>query len=138
MKYSILSLLLCIFALGCAHDKSNHSELVTFHKDAILILDNSGGYSHPGWRLELLKNGQLISTSYTDAIGHERKRFGTYYLADDTLVIKFGDRGTQTLKKIRYSDGIYWVYPDEVKKLLKPKNSWMRQISLRQKSEQDA
>jgi len=102
-------------------------------EDRILLLDNSGGYSHAGRRIELLENGNLIETDYTDVIGSARERKGSYILKGDELYIQLGDRGDQRLIRVSYGDEIYWVYPNEVEKIALAQNTRLRQTSLKQR-----
>ncbi len=97
---------------------------------------NSGGYSHAGRRIELLRGGGVIETRYTDVLGSQHRRHGRYELADGILNLRFGDRGNQRLIRAPYDGDIYWVYPNEVEEISLPDSTRLRQISLKQQGEQ--
>jgi hypothetical protein len=119
---------------GCVSHQRPHPPSKPVQREGrILLLDNSGGYSHAGRRIELLDNGDLIETDYTDVIGSGRERKGSYILKGDELRIRFGDRGDQRLIRVSYGDQIYWVYPNEVEEIALAKNARLRQTSLKQR-----
>lgn len=126
-----------ILIIGCASSLSERrlSGEAPLRENRILLLDNSGGYSHAGRRIELLRDETVIETTYTDIIGGERTRRGTFELTDGILKLKFGDRGNQRLIRVTFRGDIYWVYPDEVQRLRLPNSSRLRQLSLKQKGE---
>jgi len=126
--FSIAILAIC----GCSSFSRGDSTPAQ-KSSAILILDNNGGYSHPGRELQLFQNGQVIDTRYTDVIGDRRDRFGTYQITENNLTLKFGDRGNETLYKVRFDDTDFWVYSNEVKKIQRKDSEWLRQTSLKTK-----
>lgn len=124
-----------ILMTGCAsspHERRPPGE-APVRENRILLLDNGGGYSHAGRRIELIRGGTVIDTFYTDIIGDERARRGTFELADGILNLKFGDRGNQRLTRVSYGSETYWVYPNEVELIPVPSNSMLRQTSLKEK-----
>jgi hypothetical protein len=134
MKPLIAWIVLGIGMTGCASDQAPDSPNKPAKREGrILLLDNSGGYSHAGRRIELLENGNLIETDYTDLIGSRRERTGSYILKGDDLLVRFGDRGDQRLIRVSYADQTYWVYPNEVEKIALAENTRLRQTSLKQK-----
>jgi hypothetical protein len=131
-------ILISLLMVGCTSNPSREAPShLTSQSDRVLILDNSGGYSHPGRRIELLRDGRVLETRYTDVIGHANRNGGTYQLADGVLDLRFGDRGNQRLLRVAYDGDIYWVYPNEADDIRKPENARLRQTSLKQKGEPD-
>jgi len=134
MNPLLVGIILVITMTGCTTHPTRHPPSQPLPIEGrILLLDNSGGYSHPGRRIELLQDGILIETSYTDVIGSQRERNGSYIIEGNTLKMKFGDRGDQRLIRITYGDDIFWVYPNEVNKITSSDSLMLRQTSLKQK-----
>jgi len=57
-----------------------HTDDPAQRETALLLLDNHGGFSHAGRRIALYSDGNYSDTSYSDVIGSERTRRGTYTL----------------------------------------------------------
>lgn len=138
MRFIPILSLSVILMTGCASSPSERRppREAPARENRVMLLDNSGGYSHAGRRIELLRDGMVIETEYTDIVGDEHTRHGTFELADGILNLKFGDRGNQRLIRVAIRGDVYWVYPEEVQKLRLPESSRLRQTSLKQKCEQ--
>jgi len=138
MKLPVALIAVGLVMTGCVSPHPTGNPTKPAHRDdRILLLDNSGGYSHPGRRIELLEGANVIETRYSDVIGDQTVRRGRYVLNRDVLDLRFGDRGNQQLRRVRYGNEIYWVYPNEVEKIALPEGTWLRQTSLKQQGEQD-
>lgn len=98
----------------------------------IVVLDNNGGFSHGGRRIELHEGGLASSVTYTDVIDDRIVSYGRYDLRDDVLLLRFGDRGNQTLHRVAYDGKVYWVYPDDIKRVKSRDGIYLRQTSLKQ------
>lgn len=101
----------------------------------LLVLDNSGGYSHGGQRIELFERGVVSITSYSDVVGDRSISKGQYELHGNVLKLRFGDRGNRSLHRISYRGSIYWVYPGQVKEIGSPEGASLRKTSLKQQEE---
>ena len=133
MKILSVMIAVGISLSGCASPRRQPPTKPPPRKDRILLLDNSGGYSHAGRRVELLRDGGVIDTQYTDVIGGENGRKGRYTIEGDVLDLRFGDRGNQRLMRVSYDNDIYWVYRNEVAKIVLPESTLLRQTALKQK-----
>ena len=138
MKFPVALIAVVLVLVGCVSPHPTGNPTRPAHRDdRILLLDNSGGYSHAGRQIELLEGGNVIETRYTDVIGDQTVRRGRYVLDRDVLDLRFGDRGNQQLRRVPYGNEIYWVYPNEVEKIALPENTWLRQTSLKQQGESE-
>src|SRR5260221_377582 len=104
---SLLALVCCGFMVGCAHRVSAPSS----GERASLVLDNHGGYSHPGRRVALHPDGSYTDTKYTDVIGDERVQRGFYHFNPEKnrfpLSPKRGEM--EHLCRVDYDGPPYWV-----------------------------
>ena len=133
MKLPLTSVAAGVFLAGCTSQSATNSPSEPSHReDRVLLLDNSGGYSHAGRRIELLKDGKFIETRYTDVIGNQNRRSGRYDLSEGILNLHFDDRGSQRLIRVPYGTEILWVYPNEVEKISLSERTRLRQTSLKQ------
>ncbi len=99
-----------------------------------MVLDNNGGFSHGGRRIELYVGGSASSLTYTDVMDDRRASYGSYDLRDNVLMLRFGDRGNQTLHRVAYDGKVYWVYPDDIKRVKSRDGIYLRQTSLKQQN----
>ena len=130
-------ILIAALLVGCTtRSPDNKPATASSGPDHILLLDNAGGFSHAGRRIELLADGTVIDIRYTDSIGDEIESRGTYQRSDGVLNLRFGDRGNQRLIRVQLGGDTCWVYPGEVEELREPESSRLRQTSLKQKGEQ--
>jgi hypothetical protein len=98
-----------------------------------VILDNHGGYSHPGRRVDLQPDGNYTDIRYTDEVGHQRVE-GRLYTFDSekrrlTLAPTHGE--VEHLFRVDYGSQQYWVPEKYRQRITDPADAWFRQISLR-------
>ena len=102
--------------------------------NAILSLDNRGGYSHSGRLLDLLADGKVVETRYSDVIGSEDKKIGRYRMTPNSITLTFSDRKTEILQKTIFQGTAYWGTADAIQKITDPHDSYSRQIALKNKN----
>lgn len=98
-----------------------------------MILNNNGGFSHGGLRIELMQDGDALVSRYSDAIGDSKSERATYELDQNTLLIRYPRGGVTKLQKITYKGKIYWVDPINISRLTENSNrgEWARKVALR-------
>jgi len=101
---------------------------------AILSLDNRGGYSHSGRLLDLLPDGMVVETRYSDVIGSEDKEAGRYRMTPNSITLTFPDRKPEILQKSIFEGTAYWTTAEGIQRILDPHDSYSRQIALRSKN----
>ena len=121
---------------GCASKiaaPDAHTDDPAQRETALLLLDNHGGFSHAGRRIALYSDGNYSDTSYSDVIGSERTRRGTYTLdAQRTNLTLLPAQGeTEHLYRVDFGRHQYWVLEQERKRITEPNESELRRISLR-------
>lgn len=96
-------------------------------------LDNHGGYSHAGRRVVLRVDGSYIDTRYTDAVGHELTKAGTYSLNSEKTQLVLSPYGGEAehLHRVDYNGRRYWVHAQNRTRVTESDEDWLRQISLR-------
>jgi hypothetical protein len=121
---SLLLALACAVITGCAYPWS---------PPPLLVLDNKGGYSHAGRRLELYPEGNYKETRYTDAVGDAKKSRGTYALDSERthLTLSPSEGKTEHLYRVDLDGHKYWVR-EEYKKHIQADDGLARQVSLRE------
>ncbi len=78
-------------------------------ENRILILNNNGGHADPGRTLELYRDGRIVETLYTDAVGSERENSGTYHLEGDILTIQIGSETERLIRSLR-GEKVFWIH----------------------------
>ncbi|MCX5649195.1 MAG: hypothetical protein NTX40_08890 [Planctomycetota bacterium] len=117
----LLFLLCWVLMLGCAHEST------------VSFLDNHGGFSHAGRRIELHSDGSYSDTGYTDVIGNESVEHGVYTLNIEKthLTLSPASGEVEHLYRVDYGRQQYWVHEQERRRITQSGESWLRQISLR-------
>ena len=123
---SLFCLIVAAFLSACAH-----SGVVT---ERLMTLDNKGGFSHGGRRIELFTDGKAQETRYTDVVGDVTISNGTYILQGKTLTLNFGKEREVTLVCVVSGSDRYWVRPENVDLIKNSSEWWLRQTSLKQQS----
>jgi hypothetical protein len=123
-------LLFCVFAFatGCATRSGTQGQ-----GNAVMVLDNKGGFSHAGRRLELHRDNTYRDTAYTDVRGEEILKTGRYTLDPKRRHLTLSpERGSVAhLYRVDYSGQQYWVREDERERIAEPGEASLRQFSLR-------
>jgi len=99
-----------------------------------MSLDNFGGFSHGGRRLELMMDGRFLETSYTDVVGDRRNKSSGNYAIDQTkaaLHLSHATGAVEVLFKVDYGGVEFWVKEEKRKLIQEPGEKWLRQTSLR-------
>jgi hypothetical protein len=108
--------------LGCAHTSP------------FLVLDDHGGFSHAGRRVELQSDGSYTDIRYTDVIGDQRKKHGVYTIDEQKALLTLSpvQGEPERLYRMDFGSDRYWV-PDRDRDRIKETNEdWLRQISLKE------
>jgi hypothetical protein len=100
---------------------------------ASVVLDNHGGFSHAGRRVALQADGSYTDTSYTDVIGDQKTKRGTYAFNSEKrhLTLSPTQGKPETLCRIDYRDQWYWVQEQNVQRVTDPGDAWFRHISMK-------
>lgn len=127
--HSFLVLLYCGLMGSCAHRASSPSS----DTRAFVVLDNHGGYSHAGRRINLRPDDNYTDISYTDVVGQQRVEGGLYKLDAEnmrlTLAPMHGE--VERLYRVDYGSQHYWVHEKDRQRITDPAEAWFRQESLR-------
>jgi hypothetical protein len=82
-----------------------------------MVLDNHGGFGHPGRRIVLHPDGTFEQTLYTDIRGpeHDRALKGSYRFSEDRkqLTLASPRGGAQILYREPHAGKVYWVKAGE-------------------------
>ena len=126
---SLLAFLCYGLMVGCAH----HASAPSSDGDTSIVLDNHGGYSHPGRRVALRRDGSYTDTRYTDVVGDQRVEGGLYGFDAEkrqlTLSPRRGD--AEHLYRVDYHGQRTWVREQDRQRITDRADAWFRQISLR-------
>lgn len=127
--YSFLALVYCGLMVSCAHRAAAPSA----DTRGFLVLDNHGGYSHPGRRIDLQPDDNYKDIRYTDVVGHQKAECGLYTFDAEkrhlTLAPTHGE--VEHLYRVDYGSQQYWVQEKDRQRIMDPADAWFRQISLR-------
>lgn len=129
--HSLLALLYCGLMVSCAHRAS--APAPSSDTRLFVVLDNRGGYSHPGRRVDLRPDDNYTDSRYTDVVGQQRVEGGLYTLDAEkrhlTLAARHGE--VEHLYRVDYRGQQYWVRGQDKQRVLDPADNWFRHISLR-------
>ena len=106
----------------------------TQHREpGVVLLDNHGGFSHGGHRIELHPDGSYNQSTYSDVIGDDHTKHGRYTLTGERTLLTLSPHrgGAQRLYRVDYRGKQYWVRADERTRITKSDEDWLRQVSLR-------
>lgn len=119
--HPLVSLLCCVLLLGCSSGS------------VVLLLDNHGGFTHGGRRIELYSDGSYSDTRYTDVVGLESVEHGVYTLNHEKthLILSSASGEAEHLYRVDYSRQQYWVHEEDRLRITQSGESSLRQISLR-------
>ncbi len=127
--HTFLVLIYCGLTVSCAHRASAPSS----DTKVFLVLDNHGGYSHLGRKVNLWPDDNYTDITYTDVVGHQRVECGLYTFDAEkrhlTLAPTHGD--VEHLYRVDYGSQQYWVQEKDRQRIMDPADAWFRQISLR-------
>ena len=130
-----LLLLMAGVALSQPADGHRTSRTVQPKAKVLLTVNNYGGYSHPGRRIQVLDGGAFEERLYTDVLGSHTNRAGRAVLNLEigTLRLVFQDGREELLNRVRYGGIDYWVQAGETNRITRPQEDALRQRSLRSK-----
>ena len=102
-------------------------------REVILAVDNAGGFSHRGRRIAVFADGSYEEIIYTDEVGREKKRQGKCMFDSKagTLTLDSDKKDGERLFRANHGGKEYWVHKDEVDRIMKSTETWLRQTSLR-------
>ncbi len=127
--HSILALVCSGLIVSCAHRASTPSA----NTRGFVVLDNHGGYSHPGRRIDLRPDDNYTDIRYTDVVGQQKVDCGLYTFDAKkrrlTLAPTHGE--VEHLYLVDYGSQQYWVPEKDRQRIMDPAEAWFRQISLR-------
>jgi hypothetical protein len=123
---SMLVLAFCGLMAGCVQHSTPRRQ-----ESASVVLDNHGGFAHPGRRVVLHADGTFTQTRYTDVIGVDEKvNRGAYTFSPDktqlTLLPSQGEE--ERLCRVDYRGQQYWVKAEDRQHI---RDASLRRVSLR-------
>lgn len=128
--FKTVALLFCLLVIiGCTQPGKPPST----REHGVLLLDNRGGFSHPGRRIVLRADGSYTDTSYTDVVGDEQIRKGLYTLNPERTHLILSPQGgaAEELVRVDHDGQQYWVLEANRERITQPRESMLRQRSVR-------
>ncbi len=123
---SLLYLFCCIVLVGCTQRVTSH------RKTAVLLLDNHGGVTHGGRRIEVRADGSYMDTSYADPGAETAKNGRSTLNPERTQLVLSPDGGkTERLYRVDYDGQQYWVHEAERERITQAGEASLRQVSVR-------
>ena len=108
--------------------------------DLALRLDNNGGFSHGGRRIDFTNDGRFKEFRYSDTEEKILADIGSYQKGGGSITL-LSDRPSaraEALFRVTHEGTTYWVGSESITRISKPEQAALREFALREKSSSDA